>query len=284
MALLLPAVQMAREAARRSQCQNHLKQFGLALHQYHDTFQALPINMGPFPGPSTPSLELSGKGWITSILPQLEQNGLFDQFSDYFGGSFFLGGGIRSPGCLTLVQTRIPVLQCPSDGSVRELSSMQFQWEGTPVALTSYKGVIGDTQMGGPMSFHLGSQPDCHAAGRCNGLFFRTTYAEPQRLADILDGSSNTFLVGEDVPEHNDHSAAFYANSDYASCHAPLNYFPKPATPRDWPNVMSFRSRHPGGASFCFADGGVRFVAQTMDHAMYRALSTKNGREAVSSP
>ena len=77
---------------------------------------------------------------------------------------------------------------------------------------------------------------------------------------------------------------AFYSNTDYASCHAPLNYFPRPPTPRDWPNVMSFRSRHPSGAQFCYADGSVHFLNATIDHTLYRALSTKNGREAVVAP
>ena len=121
-----------------------------------------------------------------------------------------------------------------------------------------------------------------HVVWGCNGLFFRTTYREPQRLANVLDGTSNTFMVGEDVPMHNDHSAAYYANGDYASCHAPLNFFPDPPDPRNWPDVMSFRSRHPQGANFCLADGSVRFIGEDIAHALYRALGTKNGRESAS--
>ena len=80
----------------------------------------------------------------------------------------------------------------------------------------------------------------------CNGLFFRVSYQDPQRLAMVRDGTSNTFMVGEDIPEHNYRSGAYYANSDFSSCHAPLNYFPDPPTPYDWFNIVSFRSRHPG--------------------------------------
>lgn len=144
--------------------------------------------------------------------------------------------------------------------------------------------MIGDTRLDGLNSIHEGSLPDCHAVGGCSGLFFRATYREPQSLTDIRDGASNTFLLGEDVPEHNDHSAAYYANNDYVSCHAPLNYFPKPPSPRDWPNVMSFRSRHPGGAHFGLADGSTRFVQQSIEHFLYRSLSTKAGGELGSSP
>ena len=280
--LLLPAVQFARESARKAHCQNNLRQIGIALHVYHDAQKCLPINMGPWALGGPPPGDLNGKGWIVSILPQLEQAALAQQFEPYMQGDFLSGGGLRSPGCLPLMQSRLIILQCPSDGSVRELSTTQYQWQGTPVALTSYKGVIGDTRMGGMQSIHPGSMPDCHSVGGCNGLFFRPSFREPQHFADVFDGLSNTFMVGEDVPEHNDHSVAFYANGDYASCHAPLNFFPDPPDPKNWPDVMSFRSRHPGGAYFCFADGSVRFVSDAIDHNMYRALSTKNGRETVS--
>ncbi len=148
--------------------------------------------------------------------------------------------------------------------------------------MTSYKGAIGDSQLAD--SIRHGSLPDCHAHGGCNGLLFRISSQEPQRLAHVRDGTSNTFLIGEDVPEHNDHSAAYYANGDWASCHAPLNYFPDPPTPLDWPNVMSFRSYHPGGAHFAMADGSVQFVAETVEHATYRALSTKAGGEVAALP
>jgi prepilin-type processing-associated H-X9-DG protein len=103
-------------------------------------------------------------------------------------------------------------------------------------------------------------------------------------MGQVTDGTSNTLMIGEDVAEENYHSVAYYANGDYASCHAPLNYFPKPFRPMDWWDVMSFRSRHSRGANFCYADGSVRFVAETIDHAIYRALSTRGGHEAAFPP
>ena len=189
--------------------------------------------------------------------------------------------------CRSAVKTRLPVLQCPSDSSVRTTSTQQFQWDGIEVALTSYKGVIGDTQVGGLLSMFRGfsgTMPDCHENGGCNGLFFRANYQEPQGLSGIRDGTSNTLMVGEDVPAHNDHSAAYFGNGDWASCHVPLNYFPDPPTPRDWWNVISFRSRHTGGGHFCFADGSVHFVNESIDKSVYRALSTKRGNEAINFP
>lgn len=284
LALLLPAVQSVRESARRMQCINNLKQFGLALHNYHDSHQFLPVNMGPWSIPPIPQTPLNGKGWITSVLPYLDQKPLYDSFAPFFAGDFFGGGGLKAPACRELMRTQLPVLKCPSDGSANGLHQSFFQWENIEVAATSYKGVIGDSQVGFPASQHTGSLPDCHASGNCNGLFFRASYSQPQRLANVTDGTSNTFMVGEDVIEHNNHSAAFYSNGDWASCHAPLNYFPKPATPNDWPNVISFRSLHPGGANFCLVDGSVRFLSESVDHSLYRAFSTKDGGESTQGP
>jgi prepilin-type N-terminal cleavage/methylation domain-containing protein/prepilin-type processing-associated H-X9-DG protein len=282
-ALLLPAVQAAREASRRTRCQSNLKQLGVALHGYHDTYGCLPINMGPWHPWFQPGPALNGKGWIVGVLPHVEQQGLYDQFADCFHGDFLAGGGLRNPACLPSMQTRLDVLLCPSDSSSRSLSPDQYQWVGTPVAQTNYKGVLGDHRLGGSQSVHPGS-PDCLGGGGCNGLFFRFTFREPQRFAVVLDGTSQTFLVGEDVAAQNHHSVAFYSNSDYAACHAPLNFFPKPPRPDDWWDVMSFRSLHPGGAHFCLADGSVRFVSETVAYPLYRALSTRSGGEAVTPP
>jgi len=275
---------MAREAARRARCRNNLKQLGLAVHQYHDIFHTLPISIGPWPHGPRPVWQRNGKGWIVSVLPQLEQQPLYDEFVPFFDGDFFTGYGLKSVACRELVKQQLNVLQCPTDPSVRETSKDQFELWGIEVALTSYKGVIGDTRVAGTASIHSGSLPDCHMHGGCNGLFFRVTYQDPQRLSGVIDGATNTLMIGEDVPSENHHSAAFYANGDWASCHAVLNYFPYPATPDDWPNVMSFRSRHPGGAQFCMADASVHFVQEDIDHGLYRALSTKAGGEAAELP
>jgi prepilin-type processing-associated H-X9-DG protein len=186
--------------------------------------------------------------------------------------------------CRTAMQTQLSILQCPSDGSVRKLSSNQFEWSSIDVALTSYKGVLGDHRIGGALSTHPGTMPDCHIDGGCNGLFFRVSYQESRSLNFITDGTSNTFMIGEDIPAHNHHSAAYYANGDYCSCHGHPNYFPEPPTPRDWWNVLTFRSRHPGGTQFCLADGSVRFVAETIEYKTYRGLCTTNLGEVVSLP
>lgn len=283
-ALLLPAVQAAREAARRSACSNNIRQLAIATHMYHDAHSVLPISISYHLAGPNPSPEVSGKGWIVSILPHLEEQPLYDQFVPCFKGNFESNGGMKGLPCRAAVATQLAVLHCPSDPSVLGTSITQFQWEGIEVSLTSYKGVIGDTRMGGGASIHQGTEPDCHNTVGCNGLFYRNNYQEPIGFRMITDGLSKTLMIGEDVAFHNFHATAFYCNGDYSSCHAPLNYMPFPPTPKDWWNVISFRSLHPGGAHFALADASVRFFNEGMEHQLYRAMSTRAGDETVTIP
>ncbi len=170
-------------------------------------------------------------------------------------------------------------------------SQIQNQWPGIDVATTNYKGVIGVSNMGSgwpvtpwETAYNGGVQWDHHGDALPNGMFFRNSYRVRIQFAHISDGLSNTLAVGEDIPEHNEHGAAFYSNGDYASCHAPLNYMPNPPTPAAWPQVMSFRSRHAGGAHFCAADGSVRFVHQTINRLTYMELCTRAGGEIAEMP
>jgi prepilin-type N-terminal cleavage/methylation domain-containing protein/prepilin-type processing-associated H-X9-DG protein len=285
-ALLLPAVQSAREAARRMQCTNHLKQMGLAVHSYQTLMGgAMPISSGYGPEGHAPSPQRSGKGWIVCILPQMEQQALFDIFAQHgFNGDINSNQGIKNPNCRPALTQQLPFLNCPSDGSSKKLSTEQFQFTGIPVALTNYKGVLGDGRMGGGSSIHPSPTPDCHNTTNCPGLFYRNNYQDGITIDSIKDGTSNTFMIGEDVAEHNHHSMAFYCNGDYASCHAPLNYMPNPPTPGSWWNVISFRSRHGGGANFALADGSVRYINDSINYDLYRALSTKSRGEVVTVP
>ncbi len=164
------------------------------------------------------------------------------------------------------------------------VSPSEFQWSPVAVAVTNYKGVIGTSNMGGGWPDSPSGLTDNHNTKLATGLFFRNSYQVKIRINQILDGASNTLAVGEDVPEVNRHGAAFYSNGDYASSHAPLNYFPKPPDPDNWPRVISFRSRHSGGVNFAAADGSVRFISQDIDRFLYQKLCTRSGGEAVSIP
>ena len=315
-ALLLPAIQAAREAARRASCSNNMRNLGLAALNHHDQHKHFPISMG-YPGAGENG---SCVGWILNTLSQLEEQALFDQFKQAgaFEGNYLAGAcrltqpnrgiastknGISGP---KLMQTQLSVLQCASDESVKQLASNQYQWDFCPVALTSYKGVIDDTVMGetdgttftndGPpypefasglykeMAPTYTSQRDCHRDTRCRGIFFRQSFKKPVKIASITDGTSKTLMIGEDIPEFNRHSAAFYSNGDTCSCNTPLNYGmnqnPEQFAIVQW-EARGFRSRHPGGVQFCLADGSVRFLADSMDNVLYRISCTRNGGESI---
>ena len=200
-ALLLPAVQAAREAARNMQCANNLKQLGLAVHNYHSINNVLPIDI--YCWDSGPVGKRNGKGWIVSVLPFLEQQSLFDQFMPGFNGDCDPGGvmsghdGLRNLACANAMKTRLSALECPSI-SDHSTTTTNAQWPGQEVALTNYKGQLGD-------DVDISSWV-------CKGLFFRTDYLCPISFDKISDGLSNTLMLGEDVPEQN-------------------GYFPSPTTP-----------------------------------------------------
>lgn len=320
-ALLLPAVQAAREAARRMSCSNNIKNIGLACINFCDTSKHLPVSIsqwaedrditGKWIGPdggkmatTNGGLGYNGKGWIVDVLPQMEETALSDGIAQglkAFPGSFAIAPtGGKGLGTLTvrkLLERQLPWLSCPSDASAVP-STEQWYWTfGGQVitATTCYNGVIGDSVVtssgnGGPMNTpfpNLGSTPDCHNTADCNGLIWRANYLNPVQLRKITDGTSKTFLVGESVVAQDYHSAAFFADGSWATCGNPLNYFILPEEQTqvktvNWQAARGFKSLHPGGAHFVMADGSVQFVAEGIDHTIYRGLSTREGGETNS--
>ena len=292
-ALLVPAVQKVREAAARTQCSNNLKQLALAIHNYHDVNKCIPYSVSPWAEGGQPPR--TGRGWILESLPYIEQAALYKEFEPSRVGDMY-GSGLPPPlgtgagglmACQPQMAKMVPILACPSDGSGGKTSLTQWQWQGIEVATTNYKGVLGVSNMGNGWPDNPYGSADNHATPRCEGLFFRNSYQVKIRLTGIIDGTSNTFAVGEDVVEQNNHGAAYYANGDYASCHAPLNYFVRPPTQQsadDWPKMMSFRSQHTGGANFALADGSVRFVSDSINRLQYMQLCTRAGGEVASVP
>ena len=322
-ALLLPAVQAAREAARRMSCSNNMHNIGLACVNVHDTVKHLPFSIGQWAedqsrtkvwiGPTNGKMDVgnggpgyNGKGWIVDILPAMEETALSDSIAqalkDYKGnfpqGITGPGGnGMAAPTIRTMLGQQLNWLTCPSDPSSKP-STDQWWWSVSgkvTIATTNYKGVAGDTVVtstgsGGPMDTpfpNLGSTPDCHNTAECNGLMWRNTYYNPINFKKVTDGTSKTFMVGESVVEQDYHSAAFFADGDWASCGNPLNYFITPPTMAQvkgapqWMAARGFKSLHPGGAHFVMADGSVHFVNEGIDHTVYRGLSTRNGNETV---
>lgn len=281
-ALLLPAVQAAREAARRVQCANNLKQIGLAILTYRDANNALPPSISYLAEGPTPADVPTGKGWIISALPQLEQQAAFDAFD--LSGSFNSGGGLRNPANQELIERHLPVLKCPTDPTAYELITEQWQWKGIPMATTSYKGVMGDSMMGQATAFPGATAYCNNGVYECNGLFWRTSIQWAKRDRDLPDGWSNTMMVGEDSAEYNWHAAWVFSNGDTSSTYAPLNFLPDPPDPATWWEMRGFRSLHPGGAYFAFGDGAVHFLSEGIEIATYRGLSTRNVGETVVLP
>lgn len=318
-AMLLPAVQAAREAARRMSCSNQEKNLALACLNYHDVKGHFPESEGYYGTFDGQQGRGSAAGWILKVLPQIEEQALLDQFQagGAFDGVYVLGRG-RSPvpdvgiaskvgdiSCPELMKTQLSILQCPSDSSVIELSDEQYGWPGTEVATTSYKGVLGDSVIGETngttftnaasqypsgtyekAADNFTTQNDCHRDTRCRGMFFRQSFRRPVKISTVIDGTSKTFLLGEDVPEYNFHSAAFYSDGDWCSCNTPLNNLmnlpPDTVDPAFWWEQRGFRSLHAGGANFASVDGSVRFVTDGVDNVLYRTTCTRNGEETVS--
>ena len=271
--MLLPAVQSAREAARRAQCLNNLKQVGLAIQNFHSAHNRIPKSHN-----YEADHNLSGRGWISASLPFFEEQVLYDRMEPYFAGAFASGEGINHPDLANVVTQPLEIFRCPSAGSPFT-SREQFQWSGREIALTNYKGILGNTKMGGA---GVGS-PDCHRSPDCRGLFWRYSHLKTIRFAKVIDGLSKTYLAGEDLPRFNHHSALYHGNGDYSSTHFPPNQKTKdPAEIADnWPLSITFRSDHPGGLHFAMLDGSGRFVEDAIDFDIYRFMSTRNGQEVL---
>jgi prepilin-type N-terminal cleavage/methylation domain-containing protein len=318
-ALLLPAVQAAREAARRSSCANNVKNIALAVQNFHDAKGHLPYSVnqkdfgreeyrvvggGVEPAPVSArrtNNRMTGKGWIVDILPQLEQqamyNGMRRGFDDpatpqmNFIATPTNGRGMGRMDVRQFMDDQLPVLTCPSDAAAAPRLG-HWGWASITTAVTSYKGVAGDTAVGEVFGVgglwttsEWGSIPDCFESLGCNGLFWKMSYYEPIEFKRISDGLSNTFLVGEAVAEQDLHAMAYYADGDWASTNMQLNYFHpggEEGVINQWYDVRGFRSLHPSGAHFAMADASVHFVNEQIEHATYRALSTKDGGETAS--
>jgi prepilin-type N-terminal cleavage/methylation domain-containing protein len=319
--LLLPAVQAAREAARRMSCNNNLKQLGLACLTFEQTNKRLPISIhqwaedfsrdGLWIGPSNGTNATSnggpgflGKGWIVDILPQMEQGGAYQRIQvplkrdKRFSVSGDRGFGLGSPEIRDITGVQQTYLTCPSDESAQPSTDLWY-WPDALIGVTCYKGVIGDSAMtdGGsrgqttaPRAFPTGSLPDCHNTAECNGLFGRNTSVRPVELKSVTDGMSNTFMIGESVASQDFHGAAFFSDGDWATCGVPLNFFHvglDVATMKQAPQWMmsrGFKSIHPGGAQFALGDGSVHFVNESIDRAVYEGVATRNGEESVQLP
>ncbi len=289
--LLLPAVQKVREAASRSQCQNNLKQIGIAVHSYHDSEGYLPVSAGAGYNynPNSPN----SWSWMARILPYMEQGNLYKACG--IPSSTIFGAG-------TNAAARVKTYLCPSDTAYNDPARTDEANIGTTypygsppatVGLTNYKGVCGSNWAWGTYTNTVNGNNNGLDAG--NGIFYRSDGAPGTgghgriKLTSIRDGTNSTFMVGEDIPAMNVHCDWPFFNHATGTCSIPPNSAmlagqPGFNNPADWGNVYSFRSRHANGLQFAFADGHVGFISQTIDLNLYRALSTYDGGEVASPP
>jgi prepilin-type N-terminal cleavage/methylation domain-containing protein len=333
-ALLLPAIQAAREAARRSQCVSNLHNIAVALHNFHDIHKHFPVdedysqywpqrvtyNNGVRSQNQVRSdperhdrINLDGGGWILRVLPQLEEQPLFDRLRIGMEGNWYheyTGMNLENADLRAASATQPEVLKCPSDEFAGPRED-QFPYntgppEGVPnprwlVATTCYKGNAGDTGYVGTMTQHPHDTPpgywatyDCHVCVEGYGIFWRYSYYRGGvKLREILDGTSTTLMVGEASPADSN-SAAWSSDGDWAITGVQLNWdyltaggclgtsgVPNPGLATCWPHMRGFRSFHPGGVHFAFVDSSAKFIADNIDHPVFRAISTRAGEEVV---
>ncbi len=268
-ALLLPAVQAAREAARRMQCSNNMRQLGLAAHNYESAYTRLPAGWV--------SMGLSGEpgwGWSAALLPFMEGSNVTNQIDWRIPIEDSMHDTIRV--------TVIPSFICPSDpfGNVFEIGE---DHGGHTHITTAFSESVdeGDKLFSISKSNYIAmfgtfELEDAPYAG--DGMYFGNSKI---KFRDVTDGLSNTLMVGErssqlggsiwhgNIPEAAESYARIVGVADHPP-NSPSGHF------------EDFRSYHTGGANFMRADGSVQWIPDTLDENVYRALATRNGGEVVS--
>lgn len=276
-ALLLPAIQQAREAARRAQCQNNLKQIGLALHNYYDAHTVFP------PGyigilDSSNALVAGGYGWLSMLLPHLEGIGISEQINfDVPRADFPAGMSFAESENCTAYSSVIAMFLCPSNPGTAGDRLRLLDGTGTELgqmARGNYPAVFGRDEAADPTLIG-------------EGVFWRNSKV---RIKDILDGTSKTFAVGERSSNLGQTSwFGLFLQAEIGGEPAPVlvlghtGFPPDCHTPNDLrAHVDDFWSYHTGGAHFLMCDGSVHFVSSSIDPYVYAALATKALNETIS--
>lgn len=276
-ALLLPAVQAAREAARRMQCSNNLKQLSLACLNYHDRYKRFPPNhifSGPTPAQSR---NFEGWSWHVMILPDMEQQPLFDLLSpnDYSLRDTLANLNPLLPNPIPTLQTHIPSMSCPSDSNVNHpLTHRQRHFENGDGTRAGGHGRWNPAATNYMSSRGMRNNNQTNVFNDTHGMFMGVLSIT---IADVQDGLTNTFMLGErDTincrggtwigvrnPRGN-RTRGFYYNT--ANCRVLLN---APDPPFRWNSRSGcsegFSSLHPQGANFAMGDGSVRFIKETIE-------------------
>ncbi len=288
--LLLPAVQQAREAARRTQCKNNFKQIGLAIHNYHDVHRVFPLSMhmgGSRPGCTWPL----GNGaigqwyrfsWSAMILPNMDQGPLYNGFD--FSANYHVAPNITATGSnMHNAGATVKAFLCPSDPQGDERCNRTG-------AINNATGVddLGRTNMAAVAdSVQWQCSTSNQGWGRLdgNGIMFNGSRTS---VRDVMDGTSNTLLVGEVTGgRSNSYECYPWAVMNLSDTGNGINgAFTTPGGRANWSatpdmNDAGFSSYHTGGCQFLLGDGSVRFVSQNISSNTLQSLGSRYGSETL---
>ena len=251
--LLLPAVQAAREAARRCACMNNIAQLGLAIHNQEFNAERLPSGVLNPTGPIRNEAIGQHVSWCVQILPHMEQNSIYSNFDQAAGAYATVNAAAR--------RQRIPAFLCPSSPN---------NYEKEEIAITNYAGCHHDVE----------SPIDADN----NGVLFLNSRL---RFSQILDGSSQTIMLGEMLSRREDLGWASGTSASLRNTgnfETPLKNNPRTSKVDELTGTLvvgGFGSYHTGGAQFAFADGSVHFLAQSIDKGIFSKLGNRADGEML---
>ena len=308
-ALLLPAVQSSREAARRAQCQNNLKQIGLALHNYHEANQTFPLNwrgdlFAPFGVPrNTGARPFSA---FTRLLPYLDQQPLYASIN--FAVQTYPDNSLAFPfpSNQTAYETRLNIVLCPSDGAATP-TPFGCNYRGNH-GIGPMPGTTRETYDSGvgfytifavlsAASFPDGMSHTVAYSERLRGTGSKTSATAERDFSEILVFSNCTvnsadYALGcaqlaatRSFPAYTRGGFTWFIGdfecAAYNHAQEPNGRIPDAITKGPWDGIVTARSLHPGGVNALMADGSVRFVQETIARTVWRGLGTRNGDELV---
>ncbi|GAC1475707.1 MAG: DUF1559 domain-containing protein [Isosphaeraceae bacterium] len=309
-ALVLPAVQASREAARRMQCVNNLKQIGLALHNYEGSHKSFPLNWG---NPRTDPVR--GHPWVvggrpysalTRLLPYLDQPALFASINFQVETYPSNDSDFPFPENLTAYETTLAVYLCPSDGTSaptphgcnyrgnygigQSMGTTQETYDSGN-GFYSFPGVLGPHSFPDGLSHTVAYSERLRGTGKGGGLAPARDFGDIGVMMYCLDRDADYALSccrlasTKGFPAYRDAGFTwFYGDfgcTAYNHAQEPNGRIPDAVYSGPWWGIVTARSLHPGGVNSLMADGSARFVKESIPRKVWRGLGTRNGDELV---